>query len=332
MSELRLNPLLKTYTMVASNRQGRPNMPKDWCPFCPGENNDKVPKEFDVLMYKNDFPTLSITPPLPDPVSTNFYETAPSYGKCEVILYSSNHHATIPELSEGHILKLVNLWVERTEQIAKDPNINYIFIFENRGAEVGVTMPHPHGQIYGYSWLPLKLKVEMEACKEHYLKTGNNMILQINEEEKKQQSRVIYENASFICYIPFFTDYPYGIFIASKMQRNSFTDFSENEKKDLAQMLKYCIGALDSLFNKPSPYMMCVHQAPVNMKEYADCSLYYSFHIEFYPPLRAENTIKWYASSEMGAWAAANTRAVEETSVELREALHRFIQEKSQNE
>ena len=324
MSELRWNPLLKTYTMVASNRQGRPNMPKDWCPFCPSDSNDKVPREFDVLMYKNDFPTLSQNPPIPDDVSTDFYEAKPSHGKCEVILYSSDHNITMSELSEPHIVKLIDLWAERTTEMAKDSQIQYVFVFENRGAEVGVTMPHPHGQIYGYSWLPLKLKTELDACKEHFLKTGENLILKINKEESEIGTRIIYENEHFICYLPFFTDYPFGIFIASKNQKNYFSDFNISERKDLANMLKYCTGALDQLFDKPFPYMMCVHQSPVNMPEHADCQQYFSFHIEFYPPLRAENTIKWYASSEMGAWAAANTRAVEETAVELRTALEKF--------
>ena len=322
MSELRWNPLLRTYTIVASNRQNRPNMPKDWCPFCPGSG--KVPDNYDVLMYQNDFPALSYNPAQPDLESTDLYKVAENYGKCEVILYSSDHYTSLPHLSVEHIYKLINLWTERTIEIAKESKVKYVFVFENRGEEVGVTMPHPHGQIYGYPFVPLKLKVELDSCKEYYEKTGRNMLLDMNEEEKKFKKRIIEENDTFLSYIPFFTDYPYGVFIVCKKPRSTFADFNDAEKKDLASILKTTTGGLDSLFDKPFPYMMCVHQSPVNEEEYKDCNKYYNFHIEFYPPLRDSSRIKFYASSEMGAWAATNTRAVEETAGELREAINRF--------
>lgn len=322
MSELRWNPLLKTYTMVASNRQGRPNMPKDWCPFCPGSG--KVPDNYDVLVYPNDFPALSETPPEPEVEGTDLYRVEKSYGKCEVILYSPKHNTSVPELSVAHLTKLVNLWAERTAEIAKDEKVQYVFPFENRGEVVGVTMPHPHGQIYGYPYVPLKLRVELDSCKEHYAKHGTDMLGDMNKEEVEFGKRIVAENDSFLVYLPYFTDYPYGIFIVHKSLRGSLTQFSEKEKQDLAEILKNSTGALDTLFDKPFPYMMCIHQTPVNTEEYSDCDLYYRFHIEFYPPLRDANRVKFYASSEMGAWAAANTRAVEETAEELRIAYKKF--------
>ena len=324
MSELRWNPLLKTYTMVASNRQGRPNMPKDWCPFCPGSG--KVPDQYDVLVYPNDFPALSPTPPEPEVEGTDLYQVAKSYGKCEVILYSPDHNTSVPELSVVHLTKLVNLWAERTTEIAKDEKVKYIFPFENRGEVVGVTMPHPHGQIYGYPFVPLKLKIELDNCKDHYAKYGSDMLGDMNKEELKFGKRIVAENDTFLVYLPYFTDYPYGIFIVHKSLRGSLTQFSEKEKQDLAAILKNSTGALDTLFDKPFPYMMCIHQTPVNTEEYADCDKYYRFHIEFYPPLRDANRVKFYASSETGAWAAANTRAVEETAEELRIAYKKFTE------
>jgi UDPglucose--hexose-1-phosphate uridylyltransferase len=321
MAELRWNPLLRTYTMVASNRQARPHLPKDWCPFCIG--SPKIPASYDVLVYPNDFPTLSPSPAVPDLESSDLYQVQENYGQCEVILYSSDHTATLPDLSLSHLVKLINTWAERTTAMAKDPKIQYVFVFENKGEEVGVTMPHPHGQIYGYSFVPLKIQVELQSCKEYYQRTGRNLLLDMNEEEKSFQKRVLFENESFISYLPFFTDYPYGAFIVSKELRATFADFSEREREDLAQMLKTITSGMDALFDKSFPYMMCVHQCPVNSEEYADSAQYYNFHIEFYPPLRDAQRIKYYASSEMGAWAAANTRAVEETAEELRNAIQK---------
>lgn len=320
MAELRYNPLLGDWTMVASNRQHRPTMPKDYCPFCPGSG--KVPDNYDVYKYDNDFPALQPEPPEPDPVGSNLYQTGKAHGKCEVILYSPNHTATLPELSVEHIEKLVDLWTERFLALSEDPDNKYVMIFENRGEECGVTMPHPHGQIYAYPWVPLKIRTELENCRNHHQQTGNCLICDMNQVEKDFQKRVIYENEHFLAYIPFFTDYPYGLFIVSKNHKTALSDFTPEEKRSLAETLKNMTGAMDSLFDRLFPYMMVLHQRPVNGENAED---YYHFHIEFYTPLREANKIKYYASSEMGAWAACNPHSVEETSESLREAYRRYL-------
>ena len=323
MSELRFNPLLRTYTMVASNRQGRPQMPKDWCPFCPGSG--KVPDQYTVLVYPNDFPALSATPPKPDIESTGLYQAEESYGVCEVILFSPDHFASLHSLPLAHLCQLVVLWKERFEHYTKDERIQYIFEFENRGEEVGVTMPHPHGQLYGYPFVPLKLRTELDACRDYYALHGRDMIGDMNAEELRFGHRIVFETEHFLCYLPFFTDYPYGAFITAKAMLGSFADFGEAEMADLALAIKQLTGTFDALFDRPFPYMMCVHQRPVNCPEYADSGAYFRFHIEFYPPLRDASRIKYYASSESGGWAAANTRAVEETALEMRNALAKFV-------
>lgn len=328
MAELRWNPLLATWTMVASNRQARPHLPKDWCPFCPGSG--KVPASYEVYQYDNDFPALTLTPGEPDLADSGVYKTAPNYGKCEVILYSPEHTTTLPNLPVAHIEKLINLLVERYIALAADAKIKYIFQFENRGEEVGVTMPHPHGQIYAYPFVPQKIKIELDNCRQHYHQKGRCLICDMNQEEASFKQRIIAENASFLAYLPFFTDYPYGVFLVSKQHKGNITQLDQAEKRDLAHMLKHLTGAFDTLFDKLFPYMMCIHQTPVNSEEYADAGEYYHFHIEFYPPLREANKIKFYASSEMGAWAACNPVAVEQTAVTLREAYRRFVESKGE--
>lgn len=322
MAELRWNPLLKDWTMVASHRQNRPQMPKDWCPFCPGSG--KVPEDFQVLKYDNDFPALSENPPEPDKVGSELYKTKKAYGKCEVILYSKEHNAVLSELSVEHIKKLVDLWSLRYEELSKDKEIKYILEFENRGEEVGVTMPHPHGQIYGYSVMPLKIQTELNSCREYYEENKECLICNMNREEISFKQRVVMENEDFIAYIPFFTDYPYGVFIVSKDHYSKITDFNDRVKTNFADILKKVSGTFDRLFNRRFPYMMCIHQAPVNSPEYGNYDEYYHFHVEFYPPLRSADKIKFNASSETGAWAACNPRAVEDTAEELREAYKRF--------
>ncbi len=320
MAELRWHPLIKDWVMVVSQRQNRPQMPKDWCPFCKG--SEKVPDDYIVLKYDNDFPALSLNPPVEDDVETELYKTSPSYGKCEVILYSSDHHTTLPQLDDLHLNELVKLWKERFTEISSFEKIKYVFIFENRGEAVGVTMPHPHGQIYGYPFIPKKLELELDACKEHMENTGRCLICDMNREEEKFSKRVIFENESFIVYLPFFSEYPYGIYISSKRHIQYITQFTKKETFDFAQTLKTAAGTLDSLFGFAFPYMMCMHQAPVN----SDCDYgYYHFHIEFFPPMRSREKIKFNASSETGAWAHCNPTSIEEKAEELKQAYLRFI-------
>lgn len=320
MAELRWHPLIKDWVMIVSHRQGRPQMPENWCPFCPGSG--RVPDHYDVYKYDNDFPALSQEPPIPDDVATGLYKTREAYGKCEVILYSPNHTITLPELSVGHIKKLVDLWTERFAALKRDEKIKYIFIFENRGEVVGVTMPHPHGQIYGYPYIPKKLLIELDACREHFSKEGSCLICEMVKEEAAFGERVIFENEDFIVFLPFFTEYPYGVYIASKKHKQNLEQFSEDEKLSLAKILKETTGTFDSLFGYQFPYMMCMHQDPVNSGDFSE---YYHFHIEFFPPMRSEKKIKYNASSETGAWAHANPTKPEEKALELRQAHKKFV-------
>ena len=322
MAELRYHPLTRDWVMIASHRQGRPQMPKDYCPFCPGSG--KVPDHFDVYEYDNDFPALSQNPPVPDPVATDFYKTAPAYGKCEVILYSPEHTVTLPELPVDHIVKLVDLWVERFEAMKADPKIKYVFIFENRGELVGVTMPHPHGQMYGYSFIPKKLELELSSAREYFEETGRCIFDDMLREEEKDGRRVIFENEHFSVFLPFFCEYPYGVYIMSKRHVGSIDQFTAQEKKSLAATLKETAGMLDSLFDFKFPYMMCMHNAPVNGEDASD---YYHFHIEFFPPMRSADKQKFNASSETGAWAHCNPTAPEEKAEELRAAHKRFLEQ-----
>lgn len=324
MSELRWNPLLGTWTIVAANRQNRPNMPKDFCPFCLGEGK-KLPEDYEVLMFPNDFPALSDgIEGTWDIENDELYHKATAKGNCEVILYSSDHNKQLHQLSDEHVGKLVQLWVNRFEYYQKQSLVKYIYEFENRGKEVGVTMPHPHGQLYAFPFVPLKIETELVNCKNYYEKHGRNMLEDMIIEEKRDGSRVIFETATFLVFLPHFTDYPYGIFIVSKLPKVHINEFDLNQQNELGIVLKLVNGMFDSLYDKMFPYMMCMHQGTVNDEKWKDQEEFYRFHIEYYPPWRAPDTIKYYASAEMGAWAATNTRNVEDTAIELRNALEKF--------
>lgn len=320
MAELRWHPLIEDWVMIASNRQERPQMPKDWCPFCPGSG--KVPDSFEVYEYDNDFPALSQTPPPIDDVQTGFFRAAPAYGKCEVILYSPDHTATLCDLSDSHVRKLVDLWCERFAAISADEKIKYVFIFENRGEAVGVTMPHPHGQIYGYSVLPKKLQLEAASAQKYREQTGGCLFCDLLKNERDFEKRIIFSNEYFTVFLPFFTEYPYGVYVMSNAHKRVITELDEGERDALGQTLRAVTGMFDSLFGYHFPYMMCMHNAPVNCEEGRD----FHFHIEYFPPMRAANKQKFNASSETGAWAHCNPTCPEEKAAELRAAYERYLQ------
>lgn len=320
MAELRKHPLTNDWIMIASHRQGRPQMPKDYCPFCPGSG--KVPEQFDVYKYDNDFPALSPNPPAPDAVATAFFETAPAYGKCEVILYSPEHTVTLPELPTAHIKKLVDLWAERYEALSADEKVKYVFIFENRGEVVGVTMPHPHGQIYAYPFLPKKLELELDNARKYKEEKQHCLFCDMLQAEKDFGERIIFSNEHFTVFLPFFTEYPYGVYIQSNRHITNIAAFNEEERTALAETLRRTTGMLDSLFDYKFPYMMCMYNEPVNGPDVADC---FHFHIAFYPPMRSADKVKFNASSETGAWAHCNPTCPEEKAEELRAAYAKFL-------
>lgn len=327
MSELRWNPLLCTWTMVAANRQNRPDMPKDWCPFCPGEGK-KVPADFNTYIYPNDFPALKGLEgeDVATPADSALYAMAPAKGACDVVLYSPLHDAKLYELPSVHMDELMALWKERTAFYRQASVAKYVFVFESRGLEVGVTMPHPHGQIYAYPFVPLKVLTELRNSKAYFLESGRNLFEDMLNEESSDGRRVIFETEHFLVFLPHFTDYPYGVFVMAKGQYIFLDEMPDRVLHDLGQVLQDVTGMFDTLFDRPFPYMMCFHQGAVNSPEWAGQEQFFRFHIEFYPPLRGASSIKYYASSEMGAWAAANTRAVEDTAPELRVALDKYKQ------
>jgi UDPglucose--hexose-1-phosphate uridylyltransferase len=319
MAELRYNPLLDTWVMVAAKRQFRPYLPEHFCPFCPGSG--RVPDSFDVQVYQNDFPVLSKEPPDPDEVGGSLYMTRKAAGKCEVILYSSDHYATIPDLSQSHMKRLVELWTITFSELDHDPNHQYVMIFENRGEEVGVTITHPHGQVYAYPFIPQKVKVELENCKKYFEQTGRNMFDDMIDEEKRFDRRVILENDYFIAFIPFFTDTPFGVFVVYKGNKTALTEMTEAEKTALGDILQELVGGFDHLFDRTFPYMMGIHGRPSN---YENVEAYYRFHIEFYSPLQTKDKLKLNAASETAGWAVGIPTRAEDNAILLNDAIQRF--------
>lgn len=311
VSELRWNPMLEEWVAIAAHRQERPQMPKDWCPFCPGSK--RVPDNYDVHIYPNDFPTFAEPTVAVSTLSTELYPTAPTVGKCDVVLYHPDHNTSLPQLSSEHIEKLIKLWQTRFCELRAIKAIKYIFIFENKGEVIGVTMPHPHGQIYSFPYVPPKVTVELNASKKHWQKNKTCLFCHILDNEMQEQKRIVAQNNSFVAFIPFFARWPYEIHIYAKRHLQYITEFSTEEGRDFAIILKTVTQKYDNLFGFSFPYMMVMHQAPVD-KKYA----YYHFHVEFYPPHRSKTKLKYLAGCESGAGTFINDTVPEEKAYELR--------------
>ena len=328
MAELRWNPVTRDWVMVISNRAKRPNMPKDYCPFCPGSG--KVPDDYTVLKYDNDFPALSQTPAEMDfPITeeaNGLYAVAPAYGKCEVILFSPEHEGTLYNLTPEHMNKVVDLWHDRFVELSSDDKVKYVFIFENRGKEVGVTQAHPHGQIYAYPFVPKRIEREVYSAKRYYDENGGKCIFcDMNKEEASFGQRIICENDDFIAYIPFFSEYAYGVYISSKKHKLNIAEFDEAERANLGEIIQNVTGMYDNLFDTRFPYMMCMHNAPVNGEDLSHC---FHFHIEMITVMRGANVQQYRASSESGVGACCNPSSPEKNAEQMREALERYLAKK----
>lgn len=311
MTELRWNPTVREWVSTASHRQHRPQMPTDWCPFDPGSG--RVPDNYDVYLYPNDFAAFSIPPSEPAIEGDDFYRVERSRGKCDVVLYHPDHNKSLPQLSIDHITRVVRLWRTRFTELKATPGIRYVLIFENKGAVIGVTMPHPHGQIYSFPFIPPRLKLEVAAARAHWRKNRHCLYCDILKKERRDGRRAVAENHAFTAFVPFYARWPYEVHIFSRRHLGALDEFRASEEKALAEMLKCVTMKYDHLYGFSFPYMMLLHQSPTR-GQYP----YFHFHIEFYPPHRSKDKLKYLASVETGAGTFLNDSLAEEKAAELR--------------
>lgn len=319
LSELRWDPFQKEWIITATHRQKRTfKPPKDFCPFCPEEGSDThkdIDIEYDIAVVKNRFPSLTEYPPDPEVESDDVYKTRKAEGICEVVLFTSDHDAVMSKEPLSKFIKLVKVWKDRYEQLGKKDFIDYVFIFENKGEEVGVTLNHPHGQIYAYPFVPPIIQKELESSKEHLEKHGKCLFCKILSKELKAEERIVSKNDSFTAFVPFYARYSYEVHIYSNAHLPSLEHFDRKQEEDLADMLKDILTRYDGLFGFEFPYVMALHQKPTTEGGEG----YSHFHIEFYPPYRTEDKLKHLAGSEIGAGTFINNSLAEEKGGTLRD-------------
>jgi UDPglucose--hexose-1-phosphate uridylyltransferase len=333
VSELRWNPLLGEWVATATHRQERTFLPPaDFCPLCPtrpGGFPTEIPEEtYDIVVFENRFPSLRPDPSEPTVEGSELYPVRPGRGLCEVIVYTPHHEATLAAEPVEQIYKLVRVWTDRFRELGAAEHADYIFIFENKGVAIGVTLHHPHGQIYAFPFIPPNISRELEQSLAHKEKTGRCLVCDITREERDEGLRVVAENDSFVAVIPFFARWPYEVHIYSTRHLQALTDMSEAEQRDLASMLKMVLVAFDKLFDLSLPYMMVLHQRPTDGGSYD----HYHFHVEFYPPLRTATKLKYLAGSETGAGMFINDTLAEEKAAELRSRVEPAVWKEGKDE
>lgn len=314
MSELRWNPILEEWVIVATHRQHRTHLPKtEDCPLCPGVS--EIPEDFEIACFENRFPSLRKDPDEPEIEGDEFYRVRKAQGICEIVVYTPEHEGTLTDPSIQKIYNLIRVWKDRYEELGSREFIDYVFIFENKGEVIGVTLHHPHGQIYAYPFIPPKIRTELNASLKYYKKHNSRCLFcEILKKEREYKKRIVAENESFTAFIPFFARYTYEVHIYPNQHLRSIAEFDDTTQQDLAKVLKNVLVKFDNLFNFSFPYIMVMHQEPTTGEKYD----HYHFHIEFYPPYRDKNKMKYLAGCELGAGTFINDTLPEEKAKELR--------------
>jgi UDPglucose--hexose-1-phosphate uridylyltransferase len=311
MSELRWHALLREWVSVAAHRQDRPQMPAAWCPFCPGSG--RVPDDYDVHLYPNDFAAFRLDNP-PFLAEPGLFTATGARGATDVVLYHPAHNLTPAQLSATHWRKVIALWTARYQELAAYPDIQYIYIFENAGPAIGVTMPHPHGQIYSFPFVPPLIARELSAAADYHATKGECLYCRLLREELADQRRIVKENANFVAFVPYAARFPAEMQICARRHFVGLPDLRENEAVDLAALLKLVRMKYDNLFGFPLPLMMMLRHPPAK-GEHPYCH----FHIDFYPIQRSATKLKYLACIETGAGVFLNDTVAEDKARELRE-------------
>ncbi len=282
MSELRVDPLTGAPVVIVGPRQDRPNLPVDSCPFCPG--GLEAPEPYRVRCFTNRWPPLAA-------------------GRAEVVLYSPDHRATFASLGADGARLVIDLWAERTHVLGSRADVAYVLVFENRGAEVGATIAHPHGQIYAFADVPELPRRE--------LGTGRCELCRVEPGEQ-----LVAHAGGWRAWVPHAATWPYELMVAPVDHVPDLPALDDVARDDLATVLVNALGRLDRLFAAPMPYMLWVHQRPTDGQTWAAAHV----HAHVAPLYRAAATPRFVAAGELGSGVYFNPVEPARAAEELRRA------------
>ena len=328
--EERWHPLREEWVIVAAHRQDRP-----WsgqtvrhendarppyvpdCYLCPG--NERIsgavnPQYAGIFVFDNDHPCVGLEAPAPPRVASGVYQNRPARGIARVVCYSPRHDLSLAQLKISEIEELITAWQREYVDLGARPEIDHVLIFENKGEVVGVSNPHPHCQIYATNFIFKTIETEAQVSRRYLSETGRTVFSDIIAAEQRDKTRITCENETAIAFLPYFARYAYEVFVAPKQTHQSIASLSDAEACDLAEVLKDTVTRFDNLWQMPFPYVMPLHQAPTDNGDYRA----FHFHIEFHPPLRRPNLLKYLAGPEIGGGNFLSDTSPEEKAEELR--------------
>jgi UDPglucose--hexose-1-phosphate uridylyltransferase len=296
---MRWHPLRAEWISYALHRQHRTFLPPAaYNPLAASddiEHATEVPAgSWEVAVFENLFPTFSMhahdAPGLP-------VATAPAKGVCEVVVFTQDATASLGTLPLCRIELIIDVWADRYEELGRIQDVAYVYPFENRGVEVGVTLHHPHGQIYAYPFVPPVAARELEQQAAYYAKHRRSLVADMVSRELADDVRVIYRGSEVAAFMPICARYPYEVWIAPRRPAGSFAELTGDERRDFARALKTVLLKYDGLWNRPFPYILAFHQAPTDDAAHPEAHL----HAELYPAYRMPDRLKYLAGSEIGA-------------------------------
>jgi UDPglucose--hexose-1-phosphate uridylyltransferase len=293
---LRWHPLRGEWVTYAAYRQGRTFQPPPrYNPLAPTAEpafpTELPAGDWQVAVFDNRFPALM-----------------PPEGKCEVVVFTQDPQSSLGELPLGHLELLLEVWGERTAELGALEHVQYVLPFENRGAEVGVTLHHPHGQIYAYPVVPPVPARMHETARE-----GGGLLRHVIEQEIADGRRMLYAGPHAVAFVPACARYPYEVWVAPLEPVESFARLGGAQRQDLARALKTVLMKYDGLWQRPFPYLMAWYQAPTDGRPHPEAHL----HAEFYPPYRTPERLKYLAGTELAAGFFAMDALPEEKAREL---------------
>ncbi len=322
MSKRRFDPTSGAWVTFAGHRQDRTFLPSAAdCPLCPTTDGavTEVPKSsFEIAVFDNRFPSLSPGGGELEGQNDGLYRRGPAQGRCEVVVYSDRHDSTLATLGRQRVRLLVDVWADRYDVLAAEPGVQYVMPFENKGAVVGVTLDHPHGQVYAYPDVPPRIATRLAAAADHHRATGRCVHCDVVSREATEASRVVLRSDDVVAFVPYASRFPYEIQIVPVPHLRRLSDASAAMRDQIADVLHRVLVGYDRLFAQSLPYVLAVQQRPTGPGEWDEIS---HLHIELTPPHRTADKLKYLAGSELAAGAFITDVLPETAAASLRSVL-----------
>jgi UDPglucose--hexose-1-phosphate uridylyltransferase len=318
-SEVRYDAVMDEWVVVASHRQDRTYLPPaELCPLCPSRDGHltEIPAaDYDVVVFENRFPSLASDPCVTEAELMPLAARRPGLGRCEVVCFTSQHDGALGRLGHRRLRTIVGVWGDRTAELSRQPGVEQVMPFENRGEQIGVTLSHPHGQIYAYPFVTPRMARKLASARRHRESGGGCLFCAVAAGEVAARERVVAAAPGWVAFVPSAARWPYEVHLYPLSHVPDLPALGERDRDGLAQLLADVLQRFDALFGDPMPYVLACQQSPVR----EDRTLAH-LHFELTSPRRAQEKLKYLAGSETAGGVFINDILPEVAAERLRAA------------